>query len=58
MTNEQAREAFNQMIQAFAERGMADKVAEMEICREYFTNSLTRSSAKRWKRPCTAPMSS
>ena len=38
MTSQQAREAFNQMIETFAARGMADKVAELEICREYFTN--------------------
>jgi hypothetical protein len=37
MTNEQARECFNQMIETFKAHGMADKVAEMEIAREYFT---------------------
>jgi len=37
MNSQQARECFNEMIEAFKARGMADKVAEMEIAREYFT---------------------
>lgn len=35
MTNEAAREIFNQVI---ANQTDADKIANLEICREYFTN--------------------
>lgn len=35
MTTEQAREIFNQ---AIAKTTDADKIANIEICREYFTN--------------------
>lgn len=35
MANEQAREVFNQVI---ANQTDADKIANLEICREYFTN--------------------
>ena len=35
MTNQAAREVFNQVIAAQAG---ADKIARLELCREYFTN--------------------
>jgi hypothetical protein len=38
MTSEEARECFNQMAETFRANGILDKAAEIELCREYFTN--------------------
>lgn len=41
MTNQEAREVFNQVI---ATQTNADKIADLEICREYFTNPTFRKA--------------
>ncbi len=38
MTTQQAREVFNRAVQAAQASGDHDAVANIEICREYFTN--------------------
>ena len=41
MTNQAAREVFNQVI---ANEADADKIARLEVCREYFTNPTFRKA--------------
>ena len=41
MTNQAAREVFNQVI---ASQIDADKIARLELCREYFTNPAFRKA--------------
>ena len=41
MSNEQAREIFNK---AIANETDADRIAKIEICREYFTNTKFREA--------------
>ncbi len=41
MTNQAAREIFNQVI---AKQTDADKIANLELCREYFTNPAFRKA--------------
>lgn len=45
MTNEQAKEIFNQVI---ARETNPDKVANLEICREYFTNPNFRKALEQY----------
>jgi hypothetical protein len=44
MNVEKARECFNEMAATFRAKGMRDKAAEVEICREYFTNPKFRKA--------------
>lgn len=43
MTTQEAREIFNQAAAAALTKGDADAVANIELCREYFTNPKFRN---------------
>lgn len=45
MANEQAKQIFNQIIYTVTD---ADKVAKLEICREYFTNTNFREGLEQY----------